>query len=92
MQPLIDNFSIIMIVGVIAVVAVAQMNRLLGSIMGVIFWLAIAGLGTMVYDQGGGIGLAGMRFPQPVFYILCLILAGANAATAIKAQKTRTER
>lgn len=85
MQWLVDHFSMVMIIGVIAVVGISQLDRRIGSALGIGLWLAIAALGTLVYQQGGGIGIASIRFSQPVFYLLCGVLVVANAAALMGA-------
>ena len=91
MQVLIDRFPIVMVLGVVLVVGLSQVNRLMGSLLGVVFWLAMAAVGTMIYDLGGAIGIASVRFPLPAFLGLCAVLALANAATGYKALRARKQ-
>ncbi len=89
MNELIERFPIVMVLGVLLVVGLSQINRLLGSILGVVFWIAMAAIGSFIYDAGGAIGIASVRFPQPVFLGLCGLLLVANLATGYNALKRR---
>lgn len=91
MQVLIDRFPIVMVVGVVLIVGLSQVNRLMGSLLGVVFWLAMAAVGAMIYDLGGAIGIASVRFPLPVFLALCAALVLANIATGYKALQARKQ-
>lgn len=89
MNELIERFPIVMVVGVVLVVGLSQVNRLLGSILGVIFWIVMAVIGSFIYDAGGAVGIASVRFPQSVFLGLCGLLLLANLATGFSALKKR---
>lgn len=54
---------------------VARLNRLVGASLGLVFTLAVAALGTVVYAAGGAVGLVAYRLPQVGFYIVCAVLA-----------------
>jgi hypothetical protein len=89
MEALVERFSLIMIVGVLVVVGLSQVNRLLGAALGVVFWIAMAGLGLYIYDSGGAVGIASVRFPKAGFLALCGVLVAANAGMAFAALKRR---
>ena len=91
MQVLIDRFPIVMVVGVVLIVGLSQVNRLMGSLLGVVFWLAMAAVGTMIYDLGGAVGIASVRFPLEGFLALCAALVLANVATGYRALKARKQ-
>lgn len=89
MQALIERFSLVMIVGVLLVVGLSQVNRVLGSILGIAFWIVMGAVGAFIYDSGGAVGVASVRFPLPVFLGLCGLLLVANVATLVGALKRR---
>lgn len=74
MNALVENFQLFALIGVIAVVVAAQLDRRLGAGVGVVFYAALAVVGTEVYARGGQLGLGGFRFSQPVFYIFVAAL------------------
>ena len=74
MDVLVENFQLFALIGVIAVVASAQIDRRLGAGVGVVFYTALAIVGTAVYGRGGELGLGGFRFTQPVFYVFVAVL------------------
>lgn len=74
MDVLVENFQLFALIGVIAVVASAQLDRRLGAGVGVVFYTALAIVGTAVYARGGQLGLGGFRFTQPLFYVFVGVL------------------
>lgn len=68
MDALVENFQLFALIGVIAVVASAQLDRRLGASVAVVFYAALAVVGTEVYARGGALGLGGFQFSQPLFY------------------------
>ncbi len=60
-----------MIIGIFVVVGISQLNRIVGSVLGVVFWIAVAAVGSLAYDQGGGIRLLSMEFSRSGFYLFC---------------------
>jgi hypothetical protein len=69
------SLTLYMMIGIVIVIGVSQVNRIAGGILGVLFWTAVAIVGSGAYDKGGGIGLPGFVFPLPLFYTLCVVFA-----------------
>ncbi|MBI2373751.1 MAG: hypothetical protein HYV07_07120 [Deltaproteobacteria bacterium] len=84
MDALISNFSTIMIAGIILVVIVSNVNRLVGSVLGVAFWLGVAIVGTEVLARGHQLKLATITLSKPLFYGLCGILIVSNAVMFLR--------
>ncbi len=79
------SLPLYMMIGIVIVIGISQVNRIVGGILGVIFWVAVAIVGSTAYDKGGGIGITGWVFPQPLFYTLCVVFAAISAMNAIRA-------
>ena len=78
-----------MMIGIVLVVGISQFNRILGGVLGVVFWTAVAFTGLLAYDQGGAIGILDIRFPREIFVGLCLLFVGIHAAGAWSAWKRK---
>ena len=78
LDPLLDNFRTLMIVGIIVVVGLGQVNRVIGSVLGLFFWAFIAFLGGQIYARGGAVGIVDIIFPPAVFYGLCGFMGLVN--------------
>jgi hypothetical protein len=87
----VKSLALYMMIGIVIVIGISQFNRLIGAILGVIFWIAVAIVGTSAYDQGGGVGIPGYVFPQPMFYTLCVVFGVVSAIQGLRAwgQKRR---
>lgn len=75
MDSVFSNLPLVMLIGIGVVLVISQVNRLVGSILGVIFWGAMAILGSFAYSAGYQIGLPGFPFSRPVFLLVCLVFA-----------------
>jgi hypothetical protein len=80
-----SSLPMYMMIGIIVVIGVSQFNRFIGGILGVIFWIAVAIIGSGAYDSGGAIGVPGFRFSQPLFYGICGLFAAFSAFSAYTA-------
>lgn len=87
LDTLAHNLTIYMMAGVVIVVAISQVNRRVGAILGIVFWLSVALVGRHAYSMGNAIGIANIRFSEPVFYGLCALLAATNVFAAIAAKR-----
>jgi hypothetical protein len=87
---ILSSLPMYMMIGIILVIGISQFNRMLGGILGVIFWIAVALIGTGAYEQGGGIGLPGFRFSRELFYGICAIFALFSGFTAYMAYVKKT--
>lgn len=93
MQNVLQSLSIYMIVGLILVVGISQVNRLIGGILGVVFWIAIAILGKFAYDEGGSMKLViGPEITREIFYVLCAFFAAFSGFSAYMAYLKKTRR
>jgi hypothetical protein len=81
-QQIIENLPAYMMVGIIAVVALSQVSRFWGSLLGVAFWLAVAYVGHVGYSTGHELGIATVRFSRQVFYGLCGMFVLLNLVLA----------
>jgi hypothetical protein len=83
-----------MMIGIVVVIGISQFNRLIGGILGAVFWIVVAVAGSQAYDQGGGIGLPGFMFPRELFYLICVLFAAYQAYFAYRAyvKKVRAPR
>jgi hypothetical protein len=96
-EAILKSLPAYMMVGIVIVVGLSQINRVLGAVLGVVFWIAVAIVGSFAYDQGGALGLLGMQFPRGVFYALCgtftvLHVFGAWTALARRRSEALRER
>ena len=90
MDTLVENLTVFMLIGIIVVVGVSQFDRVVGSVLGVLFWAAVALVGGYGYSQGGSIGISKeIQFAPAVFYGLCGVLIAANVAMGVAASKRR---
>ncbi len=96
-QEIQQSLPVYMMIGIIIIVGVSQIHRILGGILGVVFWLGIAVVGMAAYDGGHGIGLRilDLRFPRWLFLAMCLLFVGINVFviyTAHEQKKRQTLR
>lgn len=92
MQSVFANLPLVMLIGIGAVLIISQLRRLLGSILGVIFWGAMAVLGSFAYSAGFRIGLPGLPFSRPVFLLVCLgfaLIHGFGGVMWLRGQRRR---
>ncbi|MCC7380597.1 MAG: hypothetical protein IT384_02110 [Deltaproteobacteria bacterium] len=89
MDALLSNLTLYMIIGLVIVLGIAQINRFVGSLIGIVFWISVAILGSQAYARGGGIALVGAALPEVVFYGLCGVLIVVNAAGAFASRSRR---
>lgn len=71
MDAILKSLTVYMMIGIVVVVGISQFNRVLGSILGILFWLAVGAVGTVGYERGGAIGLLGIEFSLFGFYAFC---------------------
>jgi hypothetical protein len=88
---ILQSLPVYMMIGIVVVIGVSQFNRLAGAILGVVFWLSVAIVGTQAYEQGGGIGLPGFKFPKELFYAICALFTLLSAFTGFVAFKKRQQ-
>lgn len=82
---ILDSMVVYMIIGIIVIVGISQLNRTAGSALGIVFWVAVAIVGSAAYDRGGAIGfVGGVKMSLPVFLALCLALVAFNAFNLYK--------
>ncbi len=87
-----ENLTTYMMVGIVIIVAVAQLNRLVGSLLAVVFWIVVAIVGYRGYQAGGGLSLPGLKLSLTQFLVLCGVLAavqGFGVYQAIRRQRNR---
>lgn len=87
MEEIFTNLPVYMLIGIVAVVGASQVNRLVGAVLGVLFWAAVAVVGTAGYAAGGALGIGDLRLTQTMFYALCGTLAGFNVMMGYAALK-----
>lgn len=75
---LLENFRMLLIVGVLLVVGIGQVSRVLGTALGILFWGLMAAIGSQVYARGGALGILDFAFPPLAFYALCLLMVILN--------------
>lgn len=95
MAEILQNLPVYMMIGIVAVIAVSQFFRIVGAALGVVFWIAVAVVGTFAYEQGHAIGFPGIRFSMPVFLLFCGGFALLHVFIAwqhLRAQKRRQAR
>ena len=91
MDALVQNFELFVVIGVIAVIAISQFNRMAGASIGVVFYIAMAVVGTHVYEAGGQIGIGGTRFTLPMFYGFVAVVAAITVLPAFLRRKGRPQ-
>ena len=89
LDSVLQSLPIYMIIGIIVVVGISQFNRILGSVLGIVFWIAVAVVGTAAYDKGGGIQLLSMQFSKTSFYAFCGAFVLFNAFNLVMAVRRR---
>ncbi|MEL6187316.1 MAG: hypothetical protein AAFU79_22045, partial [Myxococcota bacterium] len=72
---LLTNFRLVKVGGFLFVVGVSQLNRIVGSALGLAFVSLLAFLGSQIYARGGVVGLGVFPVGQAMFYVLCGVLA-----------------
>jgi hypothetical protein len=87
---LLESLPMYMMIGIILVIGISQFNRIAGGILGVVFWGAVAVIGSAAYDQGGGIGVPGFRFSRELFYGVCGLFSAFSAFSAYTAYTKRS--
>jgi hypothetical protein len=85
MDEVLKSLPLYMMIGIVIVIGISQFSRLLGGVLGVLFWLVVAIVGSFAYDQGGGIGVPGFKFPREMFYMICIVLACIHGLAAYTA-------
>lgn len=87
-----ENLTTYMIVGIVIVVAVAQFDRLVGSLLAIAFWISVAVVGYFGYHAGGFVQLPGLQLSLTQFLGLCAILAAVQGFGVYQALKRRQNR
>lgn len=67
-----------MMFGIVVIVVVAQFNRLLGSLLAILFWLAVAVVGYAGYEAGHSVGFPGLQLSLWQFILLCVVMAAVQ--------------
>ena len=78
-----------MMIGIVVVVGISQFNRILGSILGIVFWIAVAMVGATAYDKGGGISLLSLEFSKSGFFLFCGAFVAFNVFNLYMAMQRR---
>ena len=86
---MVGSLTVYMIIGIIVIVGISQFNRILGSILGVVFWISVALIGGTAYDKGGHINLVSFEFSRSGFYIFCGAFVAFNLFNLSMAMKKR---
>ena len=89
---LFENLTSYMLFGIVIIVAVAQFNRLLGSLLAILFWIAVAVVGAAGYQAGGVVGFPGWKLTLTQFLILCGVLASVQGFGIYAALRRRRNR
>ena len=87
-----EDLTTYMMIGIVIIVVVAQFSRLIGSLLAIVFWIAVAAVGYVGYQAGGAVSLPGLKLSLTQFLVMCGILAavqGFGVYQAIKRQRTR---
>jgi hypothetical protein len=95
LEELYKSLPIYMMIGIVVVIGVAQLHRVAGALLSVVFWGLVAFVGSHAYDAGHSIGLPGLQFPRPVFLAVCAGFAGVQlfaAYTYVQSKKRAAER
>jgi hypothetical protein len=79
LDDIISSLPVYMMIGIVVVVGISQFNRIVGGILGVIFWVTVLVIGLGAYDQGGAIGLPKLPFPRELFIVICIVFVGTHA-------------
>lgn len=66
-------------------IGVSQLSRIAGGLLGIAFWISVGVVGSIAYDQGGGIGLPGFKFPRELFYAVCALFVVVSVFTTYAA-------
>lgn len=85
MDAVLQSLTLYMMIGIVIVIAVSQVNRFIGSLLGIAFWAAVAFVGSHAYDKGNAIGIPNYPFPRPLFYLICAIFMLFSAGRAYTA-------
>lgn len=75
MGDVLSSLPMYMMIGIILVIGISQFSRIIGGVLGVVFWIVVAVIGTSAYDAGGAIGVPGFRFSRELFYGVCAFFA-----------------
>lgn len=70
-EAILESLPVYMMIGIIIVIGVSQFHRVAGAILSVVFWTAVAIVGSVGYDRGHGIGLPGLQFSRGLFLAVC---------------------
>lgn len=89
LQDIVHNLPGYMLVGIVIVVGISQLSRVIGAILGVLFWCAVALVGNFAYDMNGALGVGGYAFSREVFFLVCGAFALFHVATAFAAYQQR---
>jgi hypothetical protein len=89
LDALLESLPVYMMIGIVVVVGISQINRLIGSALGIVFWIGVAAVGSTAYDKGGGIKLLSFEFSRPIFFLFCGVFVAFNALSLYKAMKLR---
>ena len=76
-----NGLPVYMLIGIVVVIGIAQINRVLGSVLGVLFWIAVAFIGNDAYAKGHQVGLPGIPLSRGAFFGMCALLAGMQVVS-----------
>jgi hypothetical protein len=74
-----------MMVGILVVIGISQLHRFAGAVLGIVFWLSVALVGTTAYDRGDAIGIGTLQFSRGLFYAICGFFVVVNVGMAVSA-------
>lgn len=79
--------------GIVAIMVLRRFSPIAGSSLAIIFAFVIAGWGTWVYNQNGGVGLVFMNttLPQQAFYGIIAVWCGLEIWGLIRNIRNRPE-
>lgn len=83
MNAISHNFPVYFIIGIAALVIISQFHRMVGAVLGVLFWSLVAIAGNQVYAAGHGLGVPGFEFSRSVFLAVCLFFILMNTYAGV---------
>jgi len=69
---LLENWTTVLMIGIVTVVAASQFDRILGASFGIVFWVSMGVLGHFAYASGRWIGF----LSEPFYLAMCAGMIG----------------
>ncbi len=92
LEDIVRDLPTYMLVGIVIVIGISQVNRVIGAILGIMFWALVAFVGSFAYDMDAALGIAGVAFSRSTFYLVCGAFAAFHVATAFVAFRAKRRR